>query len=109
MATDRRSDLAGRVVVDDVVVLVGAQMPPQRLDAVLFVVRHRQNAHAVGFQRRGGAGLVGRALPHKEVHLIPGGVQVEQQILHIPLHTALHAQVVADHQNAHAVSSFLYQ
>ena len=96
-AADRRADLAGRVVVDDVVVAVGAQVGGQRPDAVLFMVRHGNDVYAVRLQCRGGAGLVGRALPHKQVDLITVCVKVEQQILHIPLDAALHAEVVADH------------
>ena len=96
-AADRRTDFAGRVVVDDVVVAVGAQVRHQRPDAVLFMVRHGNDVYAVRLQCRGGAGLVGRALPDKQVDLIAVGVKVEQQVLHIPLDAALHAEVVADH------------
>ena len=96
-AADRRADFAGRVVVDDVVIAVGAQVGGQRPDAVLFMVRHGNDVYAVCLQCRGGAGLVGRALPDKQVDLITVCVKVEQQILHIPLDAALHAEVVADH------------
>jgi hypothetical protein len=96
-AADRRTDLAGGVVVDDVVVVVGAQVGGQRPDAVLFMVGHGNDVYAVRLQCRGGTGLVGRALPDKQVDLIAVGVKVEQQVLHIPLDAALHAEVVADH------------
>ena len=96
-AADRCADLAGRVVVDDIVVAVGAQVRRQCPDAVLFIVRHRNDMHAVRFQHGGGAGLVRRALPHEQVDMVFRCIEVQQQILHIPLHPALHPKVVADH------------
>ena len=105
-AAHRRADLAGGVVVDDVIVLVRAQVGPQRADAVLFMVGHRKDLHARGLQRRGGAGLVRRALPHEQIDLVARKVQVQKQVLHIALHAALHAQMVADHQNAHSRRPF---
>ena len=73
------------------------QVRRQCPDAVLFIVRHRNDMHAVRFQRGGGAGLVRRALPHEQVDMVFRCIEVQQQILHIPLHPALHPKVVADH------------
>ena len=73
------------------------QVRRQCPDAVLFIVRHRNDMHAVRFQHGGGAGLVRRALPHEQVDMVFRCIEVQQQILHIPLHPALHPKVVADH------------
>ena len=96
-AADRGTDLAGRVVVDDVVVLMGAQVGGQGADAVLFVVRHGEDLDAVRLERRGRAGLVRRALTDEKGDAVFGGIEVQEQVLDIPLYAALHAEVVADH------------
>ena len=96
-AADRGTDLAGRVVVDDVVVLMGAQVGGQGADAVLFVVRHGEYLDAVRLERRGRAGLVRRALTDEKGDAVFGGIEVQEQVLDIPLYAALHAEVVADH------------
>ena len=96
-AADRGTDLAGRVVVDDVVVLMGAQVGGQGADAVLFVIRHGEDLDAVSLERRGRAGLVRRALTDEKGDAVFGGIEVQEQVLDIPLYAALHAEVVADH------------
>ena len=94
---DGRADFAGSMVMDDIVILMGFQMLVQCADTGFFIVRHRNDMHAVRFQHGGGAGLVRRALPHEQVDMVFRCIEVQQQILHIPLHPALHPKMVADH------------
>ena len=48
-------------------------------------------------ERRGRAGLVRRALADEKGDAVFGGIEVQEQVLDIPLYAALHAEVVADH------------
>ncbi len=73
------------VVVDDIVVLVGAQVRRQCPDAVLLLSGTEMICTPCA-SSAGGAGLVRRALPHEQVDMVFRCIEVQQQILHIPLH-----------------------
>ena len=88
--TDGCADLAGGVVVDDVIIFMIFQVAVQGPDAVLFMVRHTDDVDPMGDEGRGGACLVGRAEAHKEVNFIFSCIQIQQQVLHITLHAALY-------------------
>jgi len=105
---DGRADFAGSMVMDDIVILMGFQMLVQCADTGFFIVRHRNDMHPGCFQCRRARSLIRRAKADKQIHLVAGKVQIEQKVLHIALHPALHAKVVADHQDLHGYGSFAH-
>ena len=105
---DGRADFAGSMVMDDIVILMGFQMLVQCADTGFFIVRHRNDMHPGCFQCRRARSLIWRAKADKQIHLVAGKVQIEQKVLHIALHPALHAKVVADHQDLHGYGSFAH-
>lgn len=105
---DGRADFAGSMVMDDIVIIMGFQMLVQCADAGFFIVRHRNDMHPGCFQCRRARSLIWRAKADKQIHLVAGKVQIEQKVLHIALHPALHAKVVADHQDLHGYGSFAH-
>ena len=107
-AADRRADLAGRVVVDNIIIIMTFQVVIQGLDAIPFMVRHADDGDPMGDEGRGRAGLVCRAKAHKQVNFIFSCIQIQQQVLHITLYAALHTKMVADHENTHRFVLFAF-
>ena len=107
-AADRRADLAGRVVVDNIIIIMTFQVVIQGLDAIPFMVRHADDVDPMGDEGRGRAGLVCRAKAHEQVNLIFSCIQIQQQVLHITLYAALHTKMVADHENTHKFVLFWF-